>query len=37
MPKQTIKITYKRRKVGKNSPYKHCPTCGGTGRVKKKK
>lgn len=36
MAKQVIKIrTYRRRKVGKGSPYKTCPTCKGEGRIKK--
>lgn len=37
MAKQTVKTTkVRRRKTGGNSGYKKCPTCKGTGRVKKK-
>ena len=37
MAKQTIKTRYRVRKVGKNSPYRICNMCHGTGRVKKRK
>lgn len=37
MAKQTIKITKTRqKKTGGSTGYVKCPTCGGTGRVKKK-
>lgn len=36
MAKQTVTTTKTRtRKTGGNSGYKKCPTCKGTGRVKK--
>ena len=37
MAKQTIKTRYRVKKVGKNSPYKSCNMCHGTGLVKKRK
>ena len=37
MAKQTIKTRYRVKKVGKNSPYRICNMCHGTGRVKKRK
>lgn len=37
MAKQTVKITRTRqKKTGKGTGYVKCPTCGGTGRVKKR-
>ena len=30
------KITYRRKKAGKGTGYKKCPTCKGSGRVKDK-
>jgi Ribonuclease G/E len=33
--RQTV-TKYRRRKTGGNTGYKKCPTCHGTGRVKKK-
>ena len=37
MAKQTVKITRTRqKKTGSGTGYVKCPTCGGTGRVKKK-
>lgn len=37
MAKQTIKITKTRqKKTGSGTGYVKCPTCGGSGRVKKR-
>lgn len=35
MAKQKIKVTKRTRKTGGNTGYKKCPTCKGSGRVKK--